>query len=297
VADGEPPSPDGALHGPPRHLATTSGVLGRPRTAVYGKSLIPWFELPALHLGPVTLQFFGLFAAAGVFIAVRVAAWAAGQRGLKPRVILDYSLWGVVAGIFFGHLVHLLAYHPEELADQKRIYHFWEGLSSFGGLLGGVIAAIVFFRAKGVRLSDYGDAFALGVAPGWAVARLGCFAVHDHPGVRSAFFLAVRFPGGARHDLGLYDALVLFSLALVLFALWRRRLLEGRLLALLALSYSVARFLLDFLRAQDVPYADARYLGLTPAQYGCVLLGGWGLWRLAAWRPPPVEPLPPEGIS
>lgn len=255
--------------------------------------MIPWFELPTVRVGPVTLQFFGLFAAAGVFLAVRVADWAAVQRGLRPRLIVDFSIWGVISGVFFGHLVHLVAYHPEELADWKRVVQFWEGLSSFGGLAGGLLAAVFFFRAKGVRLSEYLDCFALGMAPGWAVARLGCFAVHDHPGVHTRFPLAVQFPDGARHDLGLYDALVLFALSGLLWALWRRRRAEGKLLAVLASSYGIARFLLDFLRARDVPYADARYLGLTPAQYGCFLLVGWGLLRLVARRPGGSNPSSP----
>jgi phosphatidylglycerol:prolipoprotein diacylglycerol transferase len=105
--------------------------------------------------------------------------------------------------------------------------------------------------------------------------------VHDHPGVLTQFPLAVAFPGGARHDLGLYDALVLGALSLLLYALSRRRLLEGRLLPLLAVLYSLVRFGLDFLRAgTDWPYSDARYFGLTPAQYVCVVLFTWGAWKL-----------------
>ena len=260
-----------------------------------GWALIPWFELPTVHIGPVTLQFFGLFAAAGVFLAVRLAARAAREQGLDPRVILDFSIWGVLSGVFFGHLVHLVAYHPEELADPKRVLQFWEGLSSFGGLLGGVLAALVFFRARKVRLGDYGDALALGVAPGWAVARLGCFAVHDHPGVRTTFLGAVRFPDGTRHDLGLYDALVLLAISGLLWVLRRRRLLEGRLLPALALCYGASRLFLDTLRARDVPYPDARYLGLTPAQYGCALLVAWGAWRLSAGRPAHPQASQPPG--
>jgi phosphatidylglycerol:prolipoprotein diacylglycerol transferase len=131
------------------------------------------------------------------------------------------------------------------------------------------------------------------------VARLGCFAVHDHPGVRTDFPLAVAFPGGPRHDLGLYDALWLFALAALLHALRRREVLRGGLLPLLALLYAPARFFFDFLRARDLSYVDARYAGLTPAQYACILLAAWGLWGLArrapgspgAQRPAPaVEP-------
>jgi phosphatidylglycerol:prolipoprotein diacylglycerol transferase len=242
--------------------------------------LIPWFEPPALHLGPVPLQAFGVLAALGVATGVRSAAWAAGRRGLDPQPVLDFAIWGVVAGILVGHLVHVGLYHPEELHSPRRVLEVWDGLSSFGGLLGGVAAAAVFFRVRRVPLGRYGDAFAVGVPTGWAIARIGCFLVHDHPGSRTSFPLAVDFPGGPRHDLGLYEALVLFAIAGLLWRLWARRRLEGRLLGLLAVLYGAARFLLDFLRASDVPYADARYGGLTPAQFGACLLVAWGAWRL-----------------
>jgi phosphatidylglycerol:prolipoprotein diacylglycerol transferase len=160
----------------------------------------------------------------------------------------------------------------------------WDGLSSMGGLLGGALAAVVFFRVRGLQFAPYADSFALGIAPGWAIARLGCFSVHDHSGVLTSFFLAVRFPDGARHDLGLYDALVLFALTWLLYSLARRKLLAGRLLAVLALGYGTARFGLDFLRATDVAYADARYLGLTPAQYASVLLVVYGAVQVARRR-------------
>ena len=81
---------------------------------------------------------------------------------------------------------------------------------------------------------------------------------------------------------------VLLAIAGLLWRLWARRRLEGRLLGLLALLYGAARFLLDFLRASDVPYADARYGGLTPAQFGAVLLVAWGAWRLG--RAPVISP-------
>ena len=255
--------------------------------------MIPYFELPAIHLGPFTIQAFGIFAALGVYTAARISVREAARDGVDPQPLSDFAVWGVASGVVFGHLVHLFLYHPEELSDARRALAFWEGLSSFGGLLGGVIAAVVFFRRRRIRFADYSDAFALGIAPGWGIARIGCFVIHDHPGVLTTFPLAVSFPpsamatlgfAGTRHDLGLDDALALFVFAIVLYALERRGLMRGRLLALLALMYGTSRFLLDFLRASDVPYADARYLGLTPAQYFCVALWAYGIWKLATAR-------------
>ena len=248
--------------------------------------MIPYLHVPSLKLGPLTLEPFGLLVAVGILLAAHLLSRQAERDGLDATPLQDYAPWGVGAGIVIGHWVHLFFYHPEELSKSPfQVLKVWDGLSSFGGLLGGILAAAVFFRVRGLRFRDYADAFALAVAPGWAVARLGCFAVHDHPGLHTDFFLAVAFPGGARHDLGLYDALLLFALTGLLWGLRHAGALKGRLLPLLALFYACGRFGFDFLRATDVAYVDARYLGLTPAQYGCVGLVLFGLWGLARWTP------------
>jgi phosphatidylglycerol:prolipoprotein diacylglycerol transferase len=248
--------------------------------------VIPYFQFPSLHLGPLTIQVFGIFAALGVFVGAKLAMKAAARDRLDPQPIGDYAVWGVASGILSGHLVHLFLYHPEELqGDPLRIFRVWEGLSSFGGLLGAVIAAVIYFRAKRIPIhAGYADAFALGIAPGWGIARLGCFAIHDHPGVLTDFPLAVMFPDGPRHDLGLYDALALFAIAAVAWTLRAKGRMRGNLLAVVALLYGTQRFLTDFLRATDVAYRDARYLGLTPAQYFCFALWAYAAWRLLGHR-------------
>jgi phosphatidylglycerol:prolipoprotein diacylglycerol transferase len=257
--------------------------------------VIPYFEFPTFHLGPLTFQVFGLLAALGVYTAARLSVNEAARHGLDPQPLSDYAFWGVVAGVVVGHLVHVGLYHQEELKDWRRVFFIWEGLSSFGGLLGGIIAAVIFFHVRRLRFDDYADALAIGVSTGWGVARIGCFLVHDHPGVKTTFPLAVNFPesamstlgfSGVRHDLGLYDALALFAYAAILVVLDRKGILRGRLLALLALMYGTSRFFFDFLRASypDVPYADARYFGLTPAQYFCFGLWAYGVWKMVTLR-------------
>lgn len=258
-------------------------------------ALIPWYELPDLPLGPITIRSFGVLTALGVLAGVRLAARVARSDGLDPGALLDFSVVAIAAGVLGGHVVHLVFYHPEELRDPVRILRVWEGLSSMGGLLGAVLAAIIWFRVKRLSFAPFGDALALGLAFGWGVARLGCFAVHDHPGVRSDLFFAVDFPGGPRLDQGLNEAVFLFALGGVLVALRRAGGLRGRLLPLLGILYGAGRFGLDFLRARpgEVPYADGRTFGLTFAQWFACWLVAWGAWRLS--RGAPVRPPPHEG--
>jgi phosphatidylglycerol:prolipoprotein diacylglycerol transferase len=255
--------------------------------------MVPYVAVPSFRLGPFTIQALGLFAALGVYVGARLAVREAARHGVDPRPISEFAIWGVTAGVLTAHAVHLLLYHPEELSSLRDILTFWEGLASTGGVLGGVIAAILFFRRRRIRFDDYADAFALGIAPGWGIARIGCALVHDHPGVLTTSPFAVHFPAsalttlgfsGTRYDLGLADALALFAFTAILYFLDRRGLFRQRLLAILALLYGTSRFLLDFLRASDVPYPDARYFGLTPAQYFCFALWAYAVWKLITYQ-------------
>jgi phosphatidylglycerol:prolipoprotein diacylglycerol transferase len=255
--------------------------------------VIPYVEEPSVSLGPLTLHAFGFLAALGILVGGRLATRAAERWAhLDPTPLMQAIPWAVAGGIIGGHLLHVLGYHPELLSSEGPIVlvRIWDGLSSMGGVIGGLLGFLIAFGRRRTALRPYLDSLALGVAPGWAIARVGCFLAHDHPGVRTSFFMAVLFPGGARHDLGLYDAIVLALLTLILYGAARRQrggaLAEGRLMSMLAVGYSVPRFFLDFLRARDVPLADGRIYGLTPAQYVSVILviAGVALWLIAKRR-------------
>jgi phosphatidylglycerol:prolipoprotein diacylglycerol transferase len=241
---------------------------------------------------------FGVLSAVGVVVGSVLANWAAASYGPgKVEPMREMAPWAVGFGLVGGHFMHVFGYHPELLReDPWVVVRIWEGLSSMGGVLGALVGIAIAFRRMKVPLLPYLDALALGAAPGWAIARVGCFLVHDHPGVPTTFPLAVRFPaalGGPRHDLGLYDVLVLLGLSVLLFVVARTRPGQGRLMGLLAVGYCACRFGLDFLRATDLSFVDRRYAGLTPAQYVVAGLFCVGVWLLAR----PTVPLSRSGTE
>jgi phosphatidylglycerol:prolipoprotein diacylglycerol transferase len=253
--------------------------------------MIPYFDIPPLSLGPLEIHAFGVLSALGIYFGARLAAhkartWAPGDE----MPIVEAAPWIVGGGLIGAHLLHVLGYHPEILEREGwvSLLRVWDGVSSMGGVLGGILALILFFRWKGRRVLPHLNALALGIAPGWAIARLGCFAAHDHPGVLTDFPLAVAFPAGARHDLGLYEAFLLAAISGVLWLLARKPRPEGLLMGVLAVLYAVPRFFLDFLRATDLPFTDGRIAGLTPAQYTAFLLVGIGTWLILHARNQPA---------
>jgi phosphatidylglycerol:prolipoprotein diacylglycerol transferase len=89
--------------------------------------------------------------------------------------------------------------------------------------------------------------------------------------------LAVRYPEGARHDLGLEEAIWALGTSLLFLLLSRRQRPLGLYVSLLSLGYAPVRFALDYLRVTDLPGSDPRYFGLTPAQYGTFFVLAAGL--------------------
>src|SRR4051812_26760921 len=74
----------------------------------------------------------------------------AAKGGLDPFVADRLVTWVLLGGFAGAHLVDRLVYFPAQTwADPIRLLKFWEGLSSFGGFLGAIVGAVLFFRRVG----------------------------------------------------------------------------------------------------------------------------------------------------
>jgi phosphatidylglycerol:prolipoprotein diacylglycerol transferase len=251
--------------------------------------MIPYFQATAIHLtDSIALQPFGLLVGTGVLLGAWLAKRRAREAGVSEDEIRSAIFSAVIPGFLMAHWVTLFFYHFEWL-DTKGpliIFKFWEGLSSFGGFLGAFLGLLVYFGRKRKSWLLEAEILLQALLLGWIFGRLGCTIVHDHPGNHTDFFLAVNYPDGPRHDLGLYEflytLLVLFPLSLWIHA---RRFVTGTTIAATVILYAPFRFLCDFLRVRDSVGADRRYLGLTPAQYGCIAVFIGGLYLLNwLWR-------------
>jgi phosphatidylglycerol:prolipoprotein diacylglycerol transferase len=238
--------------------------------------VIPYFEQPKLHLGPITIHAFGVLVATGILLALRLIRKRAPHVGLDPVQSERLAMRILIVSFICAHIFDRIAYFPREvLADPLSLLYIWESIGSFGGFIGATAVAILFMRGRSDGLGwRYLDLIAYSFPLAWMFGRFGCAVAFDHPGLPTHFFLGQQFKDGVvRHNLGLYEAL--YTVVLVL---WFHHLGKGRargpgfFLGLLAFAYAPVRFFLDFLRIDD-----ARYFGLTPGQYGSVVLVVVGL--------------------
>ncbi|MEX2154182.1 MAG: prolipoprotein diacylglyceryl transferase family protein [Gemmatimonadaceae bacterium] len=260
---------------------------------------LPYFEQPSVSLGPLTVHAFGVIVAASVWIGLVI-----GKRRFE-RMALDAALgerlaWWVVIGGFLGaHLFAVLFYFPDQVTrDPLMLLRIWEDLSSFGGIVGGAFGLWLFLRYRAPRLDvrarwSYVDVAAYVFPISLMIGRVGCTLAHDHPGTVTSFPLAVSlrtaraqdyvervYANAGRsaelpdaetltrlgfHDLGWYEFVYLAVIVVpLMLALSKGSTapVPGRMLMTFIVLYMPVRFLLDFLRV-----SDARYAGLTPAQW------------------------------
>jgi phosphatidylglycerol:prolipoprotein diacylglycerol transferase len=245
--------------------------------------VIPHIEQPTLHVGPITIHAFGVLVAIAMIVGLRFVRRRAAADGLDPMIADRLVTWVLVGGFIGAHLVDRFVYYwNDTLADPMSILRFWEGLSSFGGFIGAIVGAVVFFgRNAQLPRWRYLDCIAYGFPFGWIFGRLGCTLAFDHPGSQTTFFLGEVYTDGlVRHNLGFYEALYTVLIAAFFFRLGRAgRRPPGYFVAMLAIVYAPVRFLFDFLRKNDI-----RYGGLTPGQWGALALIVVGVLLLRSAR-------------
>ena len=249
---------------------------------------IPWFrvspwvlEVPFRSREFVLHPFFALVVIA-IIVGYVVALVFAKKHERPVELTMSLALYLVAFSFPISYLLSGLLYEPERffavISHPAEIAGARLGWSMYGGIAGTLVGAWMWKWRHKASILEVGDAFAFAGPFGWSIARVGCFVTHDHPGHKTDFFLAVADfqtglpPYEARHDLGLYDVLILGGIAVTFLMLSRKPRKSGFYVGLLPVLYAPSRFLLDFLRAPVSEGGDIRYAGLTPAQYGSVLL-------------------------
>jgi phosphatidylglycerol:prolipoprotein diacylglycerol transferase len=263
--------------------------------------VLPNLYIPPYKLfGIIPIQPFGVLVALALVVGYSLGRRRARLTGLDPQICADGQFWIVVTGFVMAHWVSLIFYFPDKVLHAPwKLLFFWEGISSFGGMIGGILGAAIFFRRRKVSTIKYVDAITFGFVPAWIIGRMGCTVVFDHPGHPTDFLLGMMYhrDGIVRHNLGMYEMLVAAGLTVVLYSLKNVRPFDGFHPALMLVLYSPARFLLDFLREVPRQGGDVRYFGLTPGQYfavGLLALGVFllvrGVARVRVGREPVASP-------
>jgi len=229
----------------------------------------PQIDPVAIALEPLSIKWYGLAYVAGLVLGwlyIRRLLgqnhlWAGGKPPFARQATDDLFIY-VAAGVLLGgRLGYVLFYDPRHfLLHPLDIPAVWRGGMAFhGGLVGSIVAAIVFARRHQANAWSVLDVCATAVPIGLFFGRLANFINAELWGRPTTVPWAMVFPGAAgpieRHPSQLYEA---FFEGLVLFAvLWwlthgklafRR---PGVVAGTFLLGYGLARSFCEFFREPD----------------------------------------------
>jgi phosphatidylglycerol---prolipoprotein diacylglyceryl transferase len=222
---------------------------------------------PEIHIGPVTLQTFGImfalgFIASGLVIAKRL-------KELDKPVDWAYEMIfaALVGGIVGSRLDFIIENYSDVKDDLLGNLFSGAGLVWYGGAIGGTIAVLLWARWRKMLNLTLLDVCAPALAIGYAVGRIGCQLSGDGDyGIPWDGPWAMAYPNGTVptdvtvHPTPIYETI---TMGFVAYALWRlrNRFQPGLLFAVYLVLAGTERFLVEFIRRND----DVA-LGLTQAQ-------------------------------
>lgn len=189
--------------------------------------------------------------------------WAARRRRLVTTGVGWLVLWGLAGGLIGAKVTQLVAqgwFSQEVALPDPRM----GGRALLGGVIGGWAAVEIAKRFMGIRRST-GDLFALGLASGEAVGRVGCFLNGCCYGSACDLPWAVHQHGADRHPVQIYSAIASAAIFGVLLLQFRRGVEEGRVFRMYLILWSASRFLLEFVR-----FRETVLYGLSPVQWLCM---------------------------
>ncbi len=217
-----------------------------------------------IEFGFIKIFTYGLLVAGGFLMGILLASKLARREGLEPERIIDLSFYILAASLLGARLLYVVIEYKYFLAHPLEAFKIWKGgLVFYGGLMGAMIAGVVYIRKHGLPIWKVGDVVAPSLAIGQAIGRWGCFFAGCCYGVRTDVPWAITFTDPkslAPLNIPLHPTQIYLSLnALVIFAvlLWllRRKTFDGQVLWTYGILYSIGRFIIEYFRGDDRGFA------------------------------------------
>jgi phosphatidylglycerol---prolipoprotein diacylglyceryl transferase len=231
------------------------------------------FDPVAIEIFSIEIRWYSLAYITGILIGWYLAKKIfINNDNLKDKFddYITYIIFGIILGGRLGYVIfYNFNYYTNNIID---IFKIWQGGMSFhGGLIGIVIASILYAKKNKSNVFQYLDIIALVAPVGIFFGRIANFINSELYGHETSVPWAVQFiqiDTLYRHPSQLYEAifegLILF---LILLFYWNKNYLEktSKLSAMFLIFYSIFRFMTEYFRVPDEQLGYL-FLNLTMGQ-------------------------------
>ena len=212
----------------------------------------------AFTLFGIDVKWYGVLIAMGALLAIFFAEKLAKKKGLYDDLVTDFSFFVIIFGIIGARLYYVLfeweyySLHKDEIFSIRN-----GGLAIYGGIIAGIIVAIVFSKIKKVEFWDIADIAAPGLALAQGIGRWGNFINGEAHGGVTNLPWAILVNGQRVHPTFLYESILDIGIFFFLyFYLSKNQKFKGQLFTTYMIIYGIGRFFIEGLRT------DSLYIGI-----------------------------------
>lgn len=250
------------------------------------------------------IRYYGLSWALGIGLAYLIIKWVY-QKEKIPLENLEQLSTYIIFGAFLGaRLGHCFFYEPsyyfqnplEIILPIKKVGESFEfigfqGLASHGGLIGIVIAILIYARKTGTNILWIMDRVAIGSTVTAALIRIGNLMnseIYGKPTNGNWGFVFERDDLIPRHPTQLYEAfsyLLVFGLLMFIYKKMAIENSNGLILGVFFVLFFSARFIIEFFKENQVGFEDSMTLNMGQILSIPFIILGFAIiyWKKSQW--------------
>jgi len=234
----------------------------------------PSLDRVFFQLGPISIYWYGVIIATGLFLGLYLATKEADRLGLKKDLIVDLIVFATPISILFARIYYVIfEWEMYQGGPWWKYIAVWEGgIAIHGALIGAVLTAIVYARIKKVSFWQLADIIAPSLILGQAIGRWGNFMnqeAHGGPMSEAAYenfhqylpdFIMNQMciDGIMYYPTFLYESLWNILIFIILILLRKYNPLRGNIFLSYVILYSIGRFFIEGLRTDSLYFGAIR---------------------------------------
>lgn len=230
----------------------------------------------SIKIGDFEIAFYGIIIAIGMLLAIMVSIKEAKRTGQNPDEYYDIAIFAILFGVIGARIYYVIFEWEQYSEDLKSIFDIREGgLGIYGGIIGGVLAILVYSYVKKKSFFQIADTAIMGLLIGQILGRWGNFFNREAFGGYTDNLFAmqiklsevggviseqvaknIQIVNGTKyiqvHPTFLYESVWNCILLLIIFMYRKHKKYEGELLSFYMIGYGVGRFFIESLRTDKL---------------------------------------------
>lgn len=206
-------------------------------------------------IGPFTVYGYGLMIAIGIIAAYFTGEYRAKKLNLDADRVFSFVIWCVLGGFLGAKILYFITQMKEIMENPRLLLDLSDGFVVYGGIIGGILSAMVYSKVKKLDFLKYFDLLIPSVALAQGFGRIGCFLAGCCYGSETSCPIGIVFRDSsfAPNGVSLIPTQIISSVLnflnfLVLIWFAKRKKGDGQVGGLYLILYSIGRFVLEFYR-------------------------------------------------